>query len=114
MRSKYRNKKTVVDGITFDSRAEAARWTELRMLERAGEITSLERQVPFELVPSEPGPDGKKARPMRYVADFTYFDAEGKRHVEDVKGVRTDVYRLKKRLMWHVHRIDVEEVSVRR
>lgn len=107
--SKYHSRKTVLDGITFDSGAEASRWSQLRLMERANLIHDLERQVSFQLVPEETGPDGKRLRPMRYVADFVYKDAEGKVHVEDVKGVRTEAYKIKKRLMWHILGIAVEE-----
>lgn len=107
--SKYHARKTVLDGITFDSGAEAARWAQLCLMERANLIHGLERQVPFQLVPSETGPDGKRLRPMRYVADFVWTDAEGREHVEDVKGVRTEAYKIKKRLMWHILGIAVEE-----
>ena len=90
-RSKYRNVKTVVDGVTFDSGAEARRYGELKLLERAGEIENLELQPKFDCII-----DGKKV--CRYRADFSYFTKE-KRVVEDVKGFKTPVYRLKKKLV---------------
>ena len=108
--SKFHNRRVTVDGITFDSMGEAGWWGNLRLLERAGEITGLERQVAFTLVEGEEGPDGGKLRPVKYVADFVFTDRDGKRHVQDFKGVRTAVYKLKKRLMWHVHGISIEEV----
>jgi len=107
--SKYRNRRVTVDGIAFDSIGEAAYWNQLCLMERSGLIAGLERQVPFVLVEGESGPDGRKLRPVKYVADFVYVDPDG-RHVVDFKGVKTAVYRLKKRLMWHVHGIDIEEV----
>lgn len=107
--SKYHARRTTIDGICFDSGAEAARWSQLNLMERAGMIRQLRRQVSYELVPSERGPDGKTLRPMRYVADFVYTDASGREHVEDVKGVRTEAYKLKKRLMWHILGIAIEE-----
>ncbi len=85
--SKYHNEPATIDGIRFDSRREARRWCELRLLEQAGEITELKRQMPFRL-----------AGGIKYVADFTYMD-HGQLVIEDVKGVRTAVYRIKKRLM---------------
>ena len=91
--NKYRNRKTVVDGICFDSRKEAARWCELRLLERAGEIEGLQRQVAFELIPKS-----QHGRAIRYIADFVYIE-RGRQIIEDVKGVRTEVYKLKKRMM---------------
>ena len=101
MRSKFNAKKTTVDGIVFDSKREAARYVELRDLERAGKIRDLKRQVRFELI-SAFECDGKHYRPTTYIADFTYTDCEtGKGIVEDVKGVRTDVYRLKAKMFAH-------------
>ena len=101
--AKYRNEPTVVDGVRFDSRKEAARWCELRLLERAGAIADLARQVRFVL---EVG----GVRVGVYVADFQYREG-GERVVEDVKseGTRTQVYRLKKRLMLACHGIEIRE-----
>lgn len=108
--SKYHAKKTTVNGITFDSKSESMRYRELQMLERAGEIKDLQLQVPFELIPGEMGADGKKLRAIKYVADFVYTDCRtGKQVVEDKKGFRTPEYKLKKRLMWHIHGIDIYE-----
>lgn len=109
MYRKYNNKKTVIDGIKFDSKREAARYLELKTLEHAGKISHLERQVQYILVQKEKGPEGKMLRDMKYIADFVYLDANNHRHIEDVKGVRTDVYKIKKRLMWHIHGIAIEE-----
>lgn len=101
MPSKYHARKTVVDGITFDSKREAKRYGELKLLERAGAIRDLRRQVRFELIPAfDVG--GKHYRPTSYVADFVYTDCKtGTEVVEDVKGVRTDVYRLKSKMFAH-------------
>lgn len=107
--SKYHARRTVLDGMSFDSGAEAARWSQLHLMERAGMVRDIRRQVSFELVPGEAGPDGKRMRPMRYVADFVWTDSDGREHVEDVKGVRTEAYKIKKRLMWHILGIAVEE-----
>lgn len=95
--TKYKAKKTAVDGITFDSRKEAERWAELKVLERAGEITSLERQVRFEVCPKRHA--NKRAR--YYVADFVY-EERGTKVIEDVKSPMTRrlaVYSLKKALV---------------
>nr|DAZ56827.1 MAG TPA: Endonuclease [Caudoviricetes sp.] len=109
MRSKFNAKKTVVDGITFDSRKEAKRYVALRDLERAGKIRCLRRQVRFELLPAF-DVDGKHYRPTTYVADFVYTDAKsGKEIVEDVKGVRTDVYRLKSKMFAHKFGVSILE-----
>lgn len=112
--SKYGNKKTEVDGIVFDSKHEALRWIELKYMERAGLIRDLKRQVKFCLVPTIEG-EGKKIRQraVYYVADFEYWEKNydcWKRVVEDAKGVRTDVYKLKKKLMLWRHGIEIKEV----
>lgn len=104
--SKYHNQKTkTIDGIEHDSKKEASRWMELQMLQRAGEISCLQRQVPFELIPKQEG-----ERACIYKADFVYKDKNGKTIVEDAKGVRTDVYKIKKKLMLWVHKIKIHEV----
>lgn len=95
-RSKYHAKKTTVDGITFDSRREADRYIVLKSMEEAGAIEDLRRQVSYELVPAF-DVDGRHYRPVSYVADFVYVE-DGKEVVEDVKGMKTDVYRLKSKL----------------
>lgn len=95
-RSKYHAKKTTVDGITFDSRREADRYLVLKSMEEDGAIEDLRRQVRYELVPAF-DVDGKRYRPVFYVADFVYVE-DGKEVVEDVKGMATDVYRLKSKL----------------
>lgn len=96
--SKYHNKKTTIDGIMFDSRAEALRYRQLKMLERGGIITDLKLQPSFELIPGF-SKNGRTYRKTVYRADFSYFDKElGRTVVEDVKGVRTAVYKLKRTL----------------
>ena len=105
MRNKYRAKKVKDGDLVFDSRKEYRRWQELLLMEKAGVIKGLRRQVKYELLPRVPG---KWTRPVTYIADFVYY--EGKKEiVEDVKGYRTDVYKLKKRLMWVVHGIEIRE-----
>lgn len=105
--NKYHAKKTVVDGIEFDSAKEAKRFTKLRAMEEEGKIQHLRLQVPFELVPSFEC-DGVKYREMKYVADFVYY-RDGKQVVEDVKGVKTPEYKLKKKLMAYVNHVNIEE-----
>ena len=101
--SKYRSKKEVVDGITFDSRREAKRYVELKWLERSGKIKDLKLQHRFLLQPSFKK-DGKTIRAINYIADFTYFDIEkNKNIVEDVKGYKTDVYQLKRKLFEYMY-----------
>lgn len=105
--SKYHAKKTVVDGIEFDSAKEAKRYAKLRALEDAGKIQGLRLQVPFELVPSFEC-DGVKYRGMKYVADFVYY-RDGKVVVEDCKGFKTAEYKLKKKLMAYINHVNIEE-----
>ena len=95
MRSKYGNRKLVTAEGRFDSIKEWNRWRELKLLERAGQISELRRQVSFELIPKQ---DGERA--CHYIADFVYLDDQGKTVVEDCKGMRTDLYRLKKLFQW--------------
>ncbi|WKL16571.1 DUF1064 domain-containing protein [Comamonas testosteroni] len=98
--AKYGNKKTVTpDGVKFDSRAEARRWGHLCMQLRAGEISELRRQVAYELVPAVKYSDASRVKPaIRYVADFVYME-EGAEVIEDVKGVLTPEFKLKRHLM---------------
>ena len=103
--SKYNAIKTTIDGITFDSRKEASRYTELKLLSKAGEIRELRLQVPFELIPKR-----GKLRAIRYIADFAYADNHGNDIVEDVKGMKTQVYKLKKRMMLEKYGIEIQEV----
>jgi hypothetical protein len=107
---KYGNQKVVDQGIKFDSKAEHKRWQYLAMLEKAGEIRNLRMQVPFELIPAMPKPSGGKERPTHYLADFAYTDKSGAQVVEDVKGAVTPEFRLKRKLMLHVHGIEVKEI----
>lgn len=107
--SKYRSRKLTVDGVTFDSRKEYFRWNELSLLEKAGVITDLQRQVRFELLPSQKV-DGKVVeRPVHYVADFVYQE-NGQTVVEDTKGFKTKDYILKRKMMLHTHGIRIKEV----
>lgn len=109
--NKYHASKTVVDGIEFDSKKEAKRWTQLNQLQEAGRIHELKRQASFELIPAFEL-NGKKYRPTTYIADFTYVDGEGNQVVEDVKSpsTRTRTYMLKKKLMAYVQHIEIKEV----
>ena len=103
-RSKYGAIKTEIEGIMFDSKHEAARYQELRLLEQVGEIENLRLQVPYELIAKS-----KYGRSIKYVADFVY-ERNGLTVVEDAKGVRTPVYRLKKRMMVEKYGIQIREV----
>ena len=94
---KYSNKKTIVDGFEFDSKLEAKRYNELKMFLRSGSITDLTLQKVFLL---QDGfiYDKKKERPITYVCDFYYKDKQGNEIVEDAKGFKTDVYKIKRKL----------------
>ena len=108
---KYRNHKTTVYGVTYDSAKEARRAAELRLLERAGQIKNLRRQVQFESIPSQKR-DGKVIeRPATYTADFVYMEGD-EMVVEDVKSpaTRTPQYILKRKLMLWEYGIVVREV----
>ena len=107
--SKYGAKKTEIDGEKFDSLKESRRWTQLKLLERAGEISDLRRQVKFVLIPAQREPDraGKRGgriqgklleREVAYIADFVYIE-NGEMIVEDAKGFRTKEYVIKRKLM---------------
>lgn len=102
--NKYHAKKTTIDGITFASKKEANRYVELKLMEKAKAIQDLRIQVAFPLIPKT-----KYGREIRYIADFTYYE-NGKLVVEDTKGFRTDVYKLKKRLMAEVHNVLIREI----
>jgi hypothetical protein len=109
MANKYHSRKITRDGMTFDSVKEYRRFCELRLLERAGAVTELERQVKFELIPSQ-RIDGKVVeRACAYIADFVYME-NGKKVVEDTKGFRTPDYIIKRKLMLWVHGIRIKEV----
>jgi hypothetical protein len=124
-KSKYYSIKTrALDGSVFDSLKEARRWDELLLLQRAGKITDLQRQVKYELIPDQYqtyeryGKKGQKLkdgvrcleRKVEYVADFVYTIADtGENVVEDSKGVRTKDYIIKRKLMLAVHGIRIKE-----
>ena len=105
---KYNSKKTFVDGMRFDSKKEAGRYLVLKMMEETGEISDLKRQVKYTLIPGKRWSDGKKHRDVSYIADFVYTK-DGETVVEDVKGFRTDAYRIKRNLMKEIYGIEVKE-----
>lgn len=107
--SKYRNKKVTFNGIKFDSKKECKRYQDLLSLERAGQISDLQRQVKFELIPSQ-RIDGKVVeRAVCYVADFVY-ERNGQKVVEDTKGIRTADYIIKRKLLLYIHGIRIKEI----
>lgn len=124
--NKYHNKKIILDGEVFDSKREAVRYYELKLLEKSGAISGLKRQVTFELIPVQREKSTKvykkgrkKGQPVEgkiiekavtYIADFVYTDsATGKVVVEDAKGMRTDKYIIKRKLMLYIHGIKIQE-----
>lgn len=127
---KYKNNPVEYDGISFDSKREAKRYAELKLLERAGKITDLQRQVKFELIPAQyeiverySDKTGKKLKDGKrllekecsYIADFVYT-SNGQTVVEDVKGYRDPQsagyakFVIKRKLMLYVHGIKIQEV----
>ena len=125
MRNKYHSRKISRDGMTFDSLKEYRRYCELVLLEKAGQVTELQRQVKFVLIPAQREPDsiGKRGgiikgklieKELSYIADYVYTDKQGKIHVEDVKGYKGGgayrIFVIKRKLMLYVHGIIVEEV----
>lgn len=95
--NKYRNKKTIIDGIKFDSIVEGRRYKELKILEKGNCITDLKLQPKFELQTKFTNAKGEHIRAITYKADFSYIE-NGKIIVEDVKGVETKDFKLKKKL----------------
>lgn len=112
MTSKYHSKKIKWNGETFDSKREFNRYQELQLLQRAGKITNLERQVRIPILPSQKDERGKVIeRAVTYIADFVYFDIEqNKTIVEDAKGVRTPEYILKRKMALYLKQIRIQEV----
>lgn len=120
--NKYGNRKIAFDGQTFDSKKEMRHYTELLLLEKAGKITNLQRQVKFQLIPAQREPDtiGPKGghkpgklieREVSYVADFVYTDLQtGQTVVVDTKGFRTKEYTIKRKMMLYFHGIRIKEV----
>lgn len=107
--SKYRNKKCAYGGAVFDSQGERDRYIDLERMQAAGLISELKRQVSFEIIPVLTI-GGKRQAATNYRADFTYWE-QGAFVVEDFKGHITAEYRLKKKLMRHVHGIEIRETG---
>lgn len=95
--NKYHNNKVVLNGVKYDSRKEANRGMELEFLERIGQIKDLQKQVAFTLQEKYTNNKGEHIRAINYVADFVY-ERDGKKYVEDTKGVRTEVFNIKKKM----------------
>ena len=124
--TKYRNRKCVIDGISFDSKKEANRYKELSVLLKQGIISDLRLQVKYELIPcqreasteiykkgahkGECKPGKVIEHPCYYVADFDYYTSDGIHVVEDTKGFRTHDYIIKRKLMLYIHGIRIKEI----
>ena len=106
--NKYKNKKVEYHGIKFDSQKERNYYIKLKVLEEYGKIKDLKLQVKFELQPKFQFRN-KTIQAISYVADFTYYDEENKLHIVDTKGIRTEVYKLKKKMMQYKG-YEIEEV----
>lgn len=108
-RNKYGNKKVVADGLKFDSKHERDIYLKLKTAEKCGAIRNLRCQVPFELQ-EKYTINGRTVRAIKYVADFTFENKDGTQEVWDAKGVRTDVYKLKKKLFEYKYGLEIKEV----
>lgn len=121
-KSKYGAKKVEIDGIIFDSKKEGRRYQELKMLQKAGDISGLQRQVKYILIPAQREPDTKGPRggiikgkllerECSYIADFVYKNTHtGEKVIEDTKGFRTAEYKIKRKMMLYFHNIRIKEV----
>ena len=106
---KYKNRKLAIDGEVFDSQREYARYEELALLEKAGQISDLKRQVRYELIPTQRIGGKVIEKSCTYIADFVYTE-NGETVVEDTKGFRTRDYIIKRKLMLYVNGIRIREV----
>ena len=103
-KNKYKNKEIIIDGIKFQSIKEGKRYTELKLLKKAGLIKELELQKVFEIQPKYINNKGEHIRSITYKADFFYYDKEKEQYiVEDTKGFKTDTYKLKKKIFEYVY-----------
>lgn len=107
-RNKFNAVKTTIDGIKFHSKKESVRYMQLKLYEKGGLITDLRLQVSYELIPKLVI-NGKTERAIKYIADFVYIDTvHNVEVVEDVKGMITDIFKLKYRLMKMIYGIDIK------
>ena len=97
--SKYNAKKTIIDGITFASKKEALRYSELKLLQKAGIVKNFVCQPVYPLQDGYKRSDGKRIRPINYVGDFFIVYTDGRMELEDVKGVETEVFKIKRKLL---------------
>ena len=111
--NKYHNRALSTPDGKFDSVKEYRRWQELKLLQRAGEIYELQRQVPFVLIPTQRDEITGKVieKECKYIADFTYRSCKnGRLTVEDTKGCKTEKYIIKRKLMLYRHGLRIKEV----
>lgn len=109
--NKYHNTKVIYNGLKFDSKKEMQRYKDLELLESTDYICNLELQKKFLLQEGYTNAKGKKIRPIYYIADFYYYDyIDNKWIVEDTKGVRTEVYKLKKKLFEYKYNLTIDEL----
>lgn len=109
--NKYHNKKVEYNGIKFDSKKEMQRYKELELMQDTDYICNLELQKKFLLQEGYINAKGKKIRPIYYIADFFYYDyIDSKWVVEDTKGIRTEVYKLKKKLFEYKYNLTIDEL----
>lgn len=109
--NKYHNKKVIYDGIKFDSKKELQRYKELKLMESNNIICKLSLQQRFMLQAGYTNKKGEKIRPIYYIADFFYYDRIKDEWVaEDTKGVKTDVYKLKKKLFEYKYNLTINEL----
>ena len=110
-KNKYKNEITYYKDIRFSSKKEMQRYKDLELLESTDYICNLELQKKFLLQEGYTNAKGKKIRPIYYIADFYYFDLlKDKWVVEDTKGVRTEVYKLKKKLFEYIYNLTIDEL----
>ena len=110
--NKYKNIEKTIDGIKFSSKLEAKRYIQLKLLQQTGEIQGLEIQKEFVLQPSFTK-NGKKIRAIKYIADFVYYDNKRKKTIiEDTKGIRTEGYKIKKKLFEYKYpELEIKEIT---
>ena len=110
---KYNNTKKTVDGITFDSILEARRYVVLKSRLEAGTISDLRLQPHYTIMDGYKDLSGTYIRPVQYIADFSYINADGKRIVEDTKGVRTEAYVIKRKLVRDRFGVEIVEITAK-
>lgn len=110
-KSKYKNNKTEVDGIIFDSAREARHYGELNLQVAGGQVASFELQPTIEIVPKCKRQDGSMQRAIKYIGDFKVFYPDGTVQIHDVKGAKTAEFLIKEKLLWALHGIEIVVVK---